>query len=167
MAANVSIKTQRAIVILVVILTLLGLAAVRRGRVRSELGLPPAAEAGTIFGSLEFDGRTRGYLVHPPRGYRPGAPLPVVFVLHGATESNDGVEELSRMSVKADAEHFIAVYPAGTGRALFDLAPGERLLGWINVGTPGALGRKKQSDGGPDDRGPLVTMLASAHRPSG
>src|ERR1700722_12065247 len=118
MAANVSIKTQRAIVILVVILTLLGLAAVRRGRVRSELGLPPAAEAGTIFGSLEFDGRTRGYLVHPPRGYRPGAPLPVVFVLHGATESNDGVEELSRMSVKADAEHFIAVYPAGTGRVV-------------------------------------------------
>jgi nitroreductase len=52
-------------------------------------------------------------------------------------------------------------------RALFDLAPGERLLGWINVGTPGALGRKKQSDGGPDDRGPLVTMLDSAHRPSG
>ena len=118
MAANVSIKTQRAIVILVVILTLVGLAAVRRGRVRSELGLPPAAQSGTIFGSLEFDGRTRGYLVHPPRGYHPGAPLPVVFVLHGATESNDGVEELSRMSVKADAEHFIAVYPAGTGRVV-------------------------------------------------
>jgi polyhydroxybutyrate depolymerase len=115
---TVSMKTQRTIVILVVIVTLLGLGAMRRGGVRSALGLPPTAQAGTIFGSLEFDGRTRSYLVHPPRGYRPGAPLPVVFVLHGATESNDGVEELSRMSVKADAEHFIVVYPAGTGRVV-------------------------------------------------
>jgi nitroreductase len=49
-------------------------------------------------------------------------------------------------------------------RALFGLAPSERLLGWINVGTPGALGRKKQSDGDVDDRGPLVTTLDSADR---
>jgi polyhydroxybutyrate depolymerase len=102
-------KTQRTIVIIGVILTLLGLAA---------LGLPPVVRTGTIFGSLDFGGRTRNYLVHPPRGYAPGAPLPVVFVLHGASESNDSVEELSRMSGKADAEHFVAVYPAGTGRVV-------------------------------------------------
>src|SRR5271156_1612634 len=118
MAANDSMKTQRTIVIIGVILTLLGLAAMRRARVRTALGLPPVVRTGTIFGSLDFGGRTRNYLVHPPRGYAPGAPLPVVFVLHGASESNDSVEELSRMSGKADAEHFVAVYPAGTGRVV-------------------------------------------------
>jgi nitroreductase len=52
-------------------------------------------------------------------------------------------------------------------RALFGLAPSERLLGWINVGTPGALGRKKQSDGDVDDRGPLVITLDVADRGPG
>lgn len=56
-----------------------------------------------------------------------------------------------------------AVLEAEPIRALFELAPRERLLGWINVGTPGAPGRKKQSDGGLDDHGPLVTTLDSAH----
>jgi polyhydroxybutyrate depolymerase len=41
----------------------------------------------------------------------------VVFVLHGATESDTNVETLSAMSAKADQEHFIAVYPSGVGRA--------------------------------------------------
>jgi hypothetical protein len=50
MAANDSMKTQRTIVIIGVILTLLGLAA---------LGLPPVVRTGTIFGSLDFGGRTR------------------------------------------------------------------------------------------------------------
>src|SRR5271156_5025859 len=109
---------QRGIVALVILLTLIGIAAVRRGRVRAMLGMPPMVQAGTIFGTLEFGGLTREYLIHPPRGYSAGSPVPLVFVLHGATESNASVEELSRMSFKADAEHFIAVYPAGTGRVI-------------------------------------------------
>ena len=118
MAADAAMKTQRTLVILGVVLTLLGIAVMRRGSVRATLGMPAALRAGTISGTLEFGGLTRGYLVHPPLGYHPGTPLPLVFVLHGATESNYGVEELSRMSAKADAEHFVAVYPAGTGRVV-------------------------------------------------
>jgi len=37
-------------------------------------------------------------------------------VLHGATESPEGIEHLSGMTAKADKENFIAVYPRGTGR---------------------------------------------------
>jgi nitroreductase len=33
-------------------------------------------------------------------------------------------------------------------RALFDLQPDELLLGWINIGTPAPLGRKRQVDDG-------------------
>jgi nitroreductase len=54
-----------------------------------------------------------------------------------------------------------AVLEATPIRALFALAPGERLLGWINLGTPGAPSRKKQSGGEVDDRRPLVTTLDS------
>jgi nitroreductase len=54
-----------------------------------------------------------------------------------------------------------AVLEATPIRALFELDPGERLLGWINLGTPGAPSRKKQSDGGVDDGRPLVTTLDS------
>jgi polyhydroxybutyrate depolymerase len=79
---------------------------------------PPAAtiESGTRSGSLEFGGLTRTYLIHVPPGTDATTPLPLVFVLHGATESNEGVEQLSGMSARADAEHFLAVYPNGTGR---------------------------------------------------
>jgi polyhydroxybutyrate depolymerase len=42
--------------------------------------------------------------------------MPVVLVLHGATESPEGVEHLSGMSAEADKKNFIAVYPRGTGR---------------------------------------------------
>jgi polyhydroxybutyrate depolymerase len=67
-------------------------------------------------GSIEIDGRKRTYLVHLPPGYDGRTPLPLVLVLHGATESPEGVERLSRMSIKADEANFIAAYPRGTGR---------------------------------------------------
>jgi polyhydroxybutyrate depolymerase len=67
-------------------------------------------------GSIELDGRTRTYFVHLPPAYNGKTLLPVVIVLHGATESPAGVEKLSGMSVEADQENFIAVYPRGTGR---------------------------------------------------
>lgn len=80
---------------------------------RMALAAPaPSTKAAT----MEVDGRTRSYLVHLPPGYDGHIPLPVVLVLHGATESPEGVERLSGMSAKADKANFIAVYPRGTGR---------------------------------------------------
>jgi polyhydroxybutyrate depolymerase len=92
------------------IASLAGAAAFRR----FALGAPVA---GNKSGSMEVDGRTRTYFVHLPPGYDGKTPLAVVLVLHGATESPEGVEHLSGMSVKADQANFIAVYPRGTGRA--------------------------------------------------
>jgi len=77
---------------------------------------PPSTEAGTQAASLEFGGRTRSYLVHVPPGYDAKTPLPLVFVLHGGTQSAGSAERMSGMSAKADQDHFIAVYPSGTGR---------------------------------------------------
>jgi polyhydroxybutyrate depolymerase len=88
----------------------------RRAKSEPALASPASTQAGTRSASLEFGGRTRTYLVHVPAGHDSKTPLPLVFVLHGATQSAESAERMSGMSPKADQNHFIAVYPSGTGR---------------------------------------------------
>jgi polyhydroxybutyrate depolymerase len=76
-------------------------------------GLP----AGTESKTLEFGGRTRTYLIHPPKGYDGKTPLPLVLVLHGAVQGAANVERMSGMSAKADKENFLVAYPNGTSRS--------------------------------------------------
>jgi polyhydroxybutyrate depolymerase len=57
----------------------------------------------------------RTYALHVPPSYDAKTPLPLVFVLHGATESNDNVEQLSGMSSEADQRRFLVAYPRGIG----------------------------------------------------
>ena len=74
------------------------------------------AQAGSRPGTLESGGRTRQYYVHVPPTYDGKTPLPLVLVLHGATQRPEGIESMSGMSTLADKEKFLAVYPRGTGR---------------------------------------------------
>ena len=73
-----------------------------------------AADAAQRRGTMEVDGRTRTYFVHLPPGYDRKTKLPLVLVLHGATQSAEGAEYMSGMSAVADAEKFIVAYPSGT-----------------------------------------------------
>ena len=66
--------------------------------------------------TIEVDGRTRNYILHVPANHNPTRALPLVIVLHGATQGDANAESMSKMSVLADRENFIAVYPQGTGR---------------------------------------------------
>jgi polyhydroxybutyrate depolymerase len=75
-----------------------------------------ASEGGDKHDTLDIDGLTRNYLVHIPASYDSKAPVPLLLVLHGATQSADSAERMSGMSAKADKENFLAVYPSGTGR---------------------------------------------------
>jgi polyhydroxybutyrate depolymerase len=50
--------------------------------------------------------------------------MPVVIVLHGGGGNAERIAEISGLSVKADEERFIVIYPNGTGRL------GNRLLTW-------------------------------------
>jgi polyhydroxybutyrate depolymerase len=77
--------------------------------------------AGTQSKTLEFGGRTRTYLIHPPRGYDSKTPVPLVLVLHGAVQGAANAESMSGMSAKADKENFLVAYPNGTSRS--GLAP--------------------------------------------
>lgn len=80
------------------------------------LGKAVPVQSTTHSESLDFGGHVRTYLLHVPVGYDAKTPLPLVFVLHGATQSPDSAEKMSGMSAKADQEHFMVVYPRGTGQ---------------------------------------------------
>lgn len=117
----------------------------QRGRRRSPWGfairvafllVPAAAPAGAQAGGdlerqLDWQGRTRSYVVHvPPRG-SPGqssGPLPVLLAFHGGGGDAHGFQRYAGLDAVADREGFVVVYPAGTGR----FAP--RLLTW-NAGA--------------------------------
>lgn len=75
-----------------------------------------AAHAGDRYGTIQAGDLTRQYFVHVPPSYDGKKPLPLVLVLHGATESPENIERMSGMSALADKENFLAVYPRGTGR---------------------------------------------------
>jgi nitroreductase len=59
------------------------------------------------------------------------------------------------------------VLEAGPVRTLFGLADHERLLGWVNLGTPGGVGRKKRSEPDMTDLSELVTVIGDDDRPFG
>ncbi|HTV60489.1 MAG TPA: PHB depolymerase family esterase [Verrucomicrobiae bacterium] len=67
--------------------------------------------------TIEIDGTPREFLVHVPPGYVSSHRVPLVLVLHGATQSAANIEKMSGMDERADNDDFIAAYPEGTGRA--------------------------------------------------
>jgi polyhydroxybutyrate depolymerase len=60
-------------------------------------------------------GVRRSYYVHVPAGHDGAAPLPVVLALHGAFSTARQFEQESGISVLADREGFLVVYPQGIG----------------------------------------------------
>ena len=80
-------------------------------------GSTPAA-AGLTNGDHTFTvrhgGRDRSYIVHvPPAGA--SAPLPVVLAFHGGGGNAIGFKAYGELDRVADREHFLVVYPNGTG----------------------------------------------------
>ena len=86
---------------------------------------------------LEHDGRNRRFLVHDFSG---GKRSSVVIVLHGGGGHAENAAEMTQFDVVARREHFIAVYPDGTGGT-----PGGRLLTW-NAGHCCAYARENKVD---------------------
>ncbi len=88
----------------------------------------PAVEAQPVSGAkftdekIQHEGRDRRFLV---RDFSGGKPAPVVIVLHGGGGHPENAVDMSQMDVVAKREHFIAVYPGGSGGM-----PGGRLLTW-------------------------------------
>ena len=66
---------------------------------------------------VSLGGVERRYVVHVPGSYDGTQHVPVVLVLHGSGGNANEAARISGMSVKSDAEGFVAVYPEGAGRS--------------------------------------------------
>ena len=70
-----------------------------------------------INAGFQFDGQNRSYIVYTPASYNPGTPVPLVFVLHGFTQSGQSIMNVSAFNSVADTANCIVVYPNGISNA--------------------------------------------------
>jgi polyhydroxybutyrate depolymerase len=66
--------------------------------------------------TLVVSGVPREYRLHAPPSYDPSQKLPLVLAFHCMPCEPADIEEMSKLSAKADEENFIVVYPDGKGR---------------------------------------------------
>lgn len=66
--------------------------------------------AGDHLQHFQLDGKARQYDVHLPKNYDPSKPIPVMYMLHGLTESAAQMKEYSQMNKVADEKGFAVVY---------------------------------------------------------
>ncbi len=64
-------------------------------------------------GTIQHNGLTRNHLTYVPGSYDGTTPLPLVFVLHGFTQSNTAIMNVTGFNAVAETNGFIAVYPNG------------------------------------------------------
>lgn len=76
-------------------------------------------------GTLEVAGKTRKYIFSLPSGYTPSNSYPLVFGIHGRTNSNAMVQDY--MKLERYPEGAIVVYPAGLGAGPFNWAESENI----------------------------------------
>ena len=72
-----------------------------------------SVQSGSMDAQITSSGVSRHYILHVPTGYRPGAAVPLIINFHGYSSNSNQEEALTGMSVKADREDFIVVYPDG------------------------------------------------------
>lgn len=68
-------------------------------------------------GTIQHNGISRSYIVYVPSSYVPGNSWPLVFVLHGFTQSASTIMSVSGFNSIADTGNFIIAYPNGVGNA--------------------------------------------------
>jgi polyhydroxybutyrate depolymerase len=83
------------------------------------LWAPPQLQAQA--GSLVHDGLERTYLLRLPATYDGVTPLPLVIAMHGGFGSGGQLENQSQLTVKAEEEGFIVVYPDGVAAGLLNI----------------------------------------------
>ena len=71
--------------------------------------------------SFEHENRMRYYLEHLPPTYQEDSMYALIIAMHGGFGSGPQLEEQSQLSVTADEEGFIVVYPDGVASPLFGI----------------------------------------------
>ena len=70
-----------------------------------------------VSGSISFGGQNRGYVLYYPSSAASGSSLPVVFVLHGFTQTAENIRDITGFNNIAETGPFIAVYAQGISNA--------------------------------------------------
>src|SRR5205807_7545075 len=94
----------------------------------------PTSPGETVYGTVFLGGLIRTYLLHVPSGYQANSSEAVVLSFHGHGSNAIQQEHRSGMSLLADQQGFIAVYPQGVvgpdGRTGW--STGLRGRPWVN-----------------------------------
>ena len=61
-------------------------------------------------------------MLHLPIGYNGSSDIPLIVAMHGGFGNAYSIENQSQLSVKADAENFIVVYPEGVTGGVFNIS---------------------------------------------
>ncbi|HOL99125.1 MAG TPA: PHB depolymerase family esterase [Bacteroidales bacterium] len=67
----------------------------------------------SFYDSIQHQLQWRTFKIHLPTGYNTNSPFPLIIALHGGGHDADTMEFISKLSIKADIENFIVVYPNG------------------------------------------------------
>lgn len=67
--------------------------------------------------NLTFENVNRNYILYVPEDLPAGESVPLIFILHGFTQSAQVIMEYSGFNQLAEEHRFIAVYPNGVGNA--------------------------------------------------
>ncbi|WP_327139586.1 extracellular catalytic domain type 1 short-chain-length polyhydroxyalkanoate depolymerase [Nocardia sp. NBC_01327] len=79
----------------------------------------PARASGDTTMTVESEGMSRQYVIHRP-AHAPAGPLPAVLIFHGGGGTPESMVTATHFDTLADAQGFLAVYPAGADRSWND-----------------------------------------------
>eukprot|EP00962_Isochrysis_galbana_P060310 scaffold34602_cov185-Isochrysis_galbana.AAC.1 len=113
---------------------------------------PGLATGQLVYQTVDVDGLEREYLLWLPASYDPDRPYPLLFSLHGATNSPVVQAMQDQLHCLADAAPYVVAWPAGYYR--------DSTAHYSSWNAPGATARGDS----PEDGAPcIVNPLTGAH----
>ena len=100
------------------------------------LALPAIAQ---VNGTIVHDGITRNHITYVPTSYVPGTAVPLVFVMHGFTQSAEAIMNVTGFNALAEDQGFIVAYPNGVNNGWNTSSPFPGGSTADDVGYIGAL----------------------------
>jgi polyhydroxybutyrate depolymerase len=92
-----------------------------------------------VNGTITHNSITRNHITYVPSAYVPGTPVPLVFVMHGFTQSAQAIMNTTGFNDLAEQEGFIVAYPNGVNNGWNTNSPFPGGSTADDVGYIGAL----------------------------
>ncbi|MBL8001655.1 MAG: prolyl oligopeptidase family serine peptidase [Flavobacteriales bacterium] len=103
------------------------------------LALLATTATAQVNGTIWHEGLTRDHITDVPSGYDPGTPVPLVFVMHGFTQSASAIMNATGFNDLAEQDGFIVAYPNGVNNGWNTNSPFPGGSTADDVGYIGAL----------------------------